>query len=44
LQEDVSTAGKKVKRVNVRPQVPQVPAGMADVAVQQYDELEAAKK
>jgi hypothetical protein len=44
LQEDAPTAGKKAKRVNVRPQVPQVPAGMADVAVQQYDELEAAKK
>ncbi|KAF6263842.1 hypothetical protein COO60DRAFT_1698539 [Scenedesmus sp. NREL 46B-D3] len=43
-KEDVSTAGRKVKRVNVRPQVPQVPAGLADVAVQQYEKLEAAKK
>jgi hypothetical protein len=41
VQEDVSAAGKKAKRVNVRPQVP---AGLADVAVQQYEQLEAAKK
>lgn len=43
-QEDVNLSGKKAKRVNVRPQVPQVPVGLAEVAVQQYEELEAAKK
>ncbi|WIA42438.1 hypothetical protein OEZ86_008435 [Tetradesmus obliquus] len=43
-KEDVSTAGRKAKRVAVRPQAPQVPSGLADVAVQQYEELEAAKK
>ncbi|WIA22004.1 hypothetical protein OEZ85_004358 [Tetradesmus obliquus] len=43
-KENVSTAGRKAKRVAVRPQAPQVPSGLADVAVQQYEELEAAKK